>query len=86
MIILLHYSEFNMIVLEADQVARMQRRKDEEREAKECMLVNDIFLFLFGSNDLCCSKYVTPLKLALANSVESLAITSFMSTCDQTGN
>jgi hypothetical protein len=34
-----------MIVLEADQVARMQRRKDEEREAKECMLVNDIIFF-----------------------------------------
>jgi hypothetical protein len=45
MIILLRYSEFNMIVLEADQVARMQRRKDEEREAKECMLVNDIIFF-----------------------------------------
>jgi hypothetical protein len=40
-----------MIVLKAEQVARMQRRKDEEREAKKRMLVSDI-IFLFGLKDL----------------------------------
>jgi hypothetical protein len=44
-----------MIVLKAEQAARMQRSKDEEREAKESMLVSDIFS-LFGSKDLCCSE------------------------------
>jgi hypothetical protein len=42
MIILLCCSEFYMIVLKAEQAARMKRRKDEERVAKEHMLVSDI--------------------------------------------
>jgi hypothetical protein len=54
-IVLLCCSEFRMIVFKAEQAARdsryskqdkyaeMRRRKDEEREAKERMLVSDIF-------------------------------------------
>jgi hypothetical protein len=42
-----------MNVLKAEQFARMQRRKDDER-----MLVSDIYIYihiyLFGSKDLCC--------------------------------
>jgi hypothetical protein len=34
-----------MIVLKAEQATRMQRRKDEEREAKERMLVSVFFFF-----------------------------------------
>jgi hypothetical protein len=44
-----------MIVLKAEQATRMQRRKDEEREAKERMLVS-VFFFFLGSKDLCCSE------------------------------
>jgi hypothetical protein len=58
MIVLLCCFEFYMIVLKADQAARdwkskqdkyaeMQRRKDEECEAKEHILVSDFFFF-FG--------------------------------------
>jgi hypothetical protein len=35
-----------MIILKAEQAARMQRRKDEECEAKERMLVSDIIFLL----------------------------------------
>ena len=35
-----------MIVLKAEQAARMQKRKDEKREAKERMLVSDIIFLL----------------------------------------
>jgi Ca2+/Na+ antiporter len=42
-----------MIVLKVEQAARMQRSKDEERKAKESMLVSVIFS-LFGSKDLYC--------------------------------
>ena len=53
MIVLFCCYEFHMIVLKAEQATRMQRWKDEEREAKERMLVSDFF---FGSKDLCCSN------------------------------
>jgi hypothetical protein len=46
-----------MIVLKAEQVARMQRWKDEKHEANKRMLVSDIYTYiyiLFGSKDLCC--------------------------------
>jgi hypothetical protein len=43
MIVLLCSSEFYMIVLKAEQTARMQRWKDDEREANERMLVYDFF-------------------------------------------
>jgi hypothetical protein len=36
-----------MIVLKVEQAARMQRRKDEEREAKKCMLVSDIYIYIY---------------------------------------
>jgi hypothetical protein len=52
MIVLLCCSEFHMIVLKVEQVARMQRRKDEERMAKEHMPVNDFF-FIKRSLLLC---------------------------------
>jgi hypothetical protein len=40
-----------------DKYAEIQRRKGEESEAKEHMLVIDIYIFVyFGSKDLCCSK------------------------------
>jgi hypothetical protein len=55
MIVLFCCSEFHMIVLKAEQAARMQMRKDEKREAMECMLVSDFFFFL-GSKDICCSE------------------------------
>jgi hypothetical protein len=42
MIISLCCSKLHMIVLKAEQATRMQRRKDEERVAKEHMLVSDI--------------------------------------------
>ena len=42
MIILLCCFEFHMIVLKAEQATRMQRRKDEECEAIERMLVSGI--------------------------------------------
>jgi hypothetical protein len=47
MIVLLCCSEFYMIVLKAELVARVQRWKDEKREANECMLdlVSDFFFF-----------------------------------------
>jgi hypothetical protein len=43
-----------MIVLKAEQATRMQRRKDEEREANERMLVSDIYIYIYiyGSKDL----------------------------------
>jgi hypothetical protein len=41
-IILLCFSEFHMNVLKAEQFARMQRRKDEER-----MLVSDIYIYIY---------------------------------------
>jgi hypothetical protein len=47
--------EFHLIVFKVEKAARMQRWKDEEREANECMLVYDIYLF--GSKDLCCSEW-----------------------------
>jgi hypothetical protein len=56
MIVLLCCFEFHMIVLKAEQAAIMQRWKDEEREAKERMLVSDFFFFFVGSKDLCCSE------------------------------
>ena len=46
MIVLLCCSKFHMIVLKAKQVAIIQRRKDEEREAKKCMLVSDIYIYI----------------------------------------
>jgi hypothetical protein len=55
-IVLLCCYEFHIIVLKAEQSTRMQRRKDEECEAKERMLVSDFyffFFFLIGSKDLC---------------------------------
>jgi hypothetical protein len=36
-----------MIVLKAEQATRMQRRKDEEREANERMLVSDIYIYIW---------------------------------------
>lgn len=66
MIVLLCCSEFHMVVLKAEQAARdsrytkqdryaeMRRRKDEEREAKENMLVSDISFFRF-SVCMCCA-------------------------------
>ena len=45
-IVLLCCSKFRMIVLKAEQAAIMRRWKDEEREAKERMLVSDFFFFL----------------------------------------
>ena len=57
MIVLLCCSELYMIVLKAERATRMRKRKDEEREANEYMLVSDfVFLFFFRSIDLCCSK------------------------------
>jgi hypothetical protein len=47
MIILLYCPEFHMIVLKVEQAARMQRTKDEEREARERMLVSDFFFFFW---------------------------------------
>jgi hypothetical protein len=47
MIVLLSCSEFYMIVLKAELAARVQRWKDEKREAKKCMLVSDFFFFFF---------------------------------------
>lgn len=59
MIVLLCCSEFHMVVLKAEQAARdsrytkqdryaeMRRRKDEEREAKENMLVSDIYIYIY---------------------------------------
>jgi hypothetical protein len=41
-----------MIVLKAEQATRMQRRKDEEREANECMLVSDIYIFVWIKRSL----------------------------------
>jgi hypothetical protein len=67
MIVLLCCSEFHMIVLKAEQAARdsrygkqdryaeMRRRKDEEREAKELMLVSDFFFVGFS---VCICVYV----------------------------
>jgi hypothetical protein len=45
MIVLLSCSKFYMIVLKAELAARVQRWKDEKREAKKCMLVSDFFFF-----------------------------------------
>ena len=35
-----------MIVLNVEQAARMQRWKDEKREANERILVNDIYIYI----------------------------------------
>jgi hypothetical protein len=51
MIVLYCCSEFHMVVLKAEQVARMQKRKNEEREAKERMLVSDIYIYCLESHD-----------------------------------
>jgi hypothetical protein len=36
-----------MIVLKAEQVARMQRWKDEKHEANKRMLVSDIYTYIY---------------------------------------
>ena len=41
--------------MKAEQSTLMQKRKDEECEVKERILVSDIF-FLIGSKDLCCCE------------------------------
>jgi uncharacterized membrane protein len=56
MIVLLCCFEFYMIVLKAELAARVQRWKDEKREAKKCILVSDFFIFYFISKDLYCSQ------------------------------
>jgi hypothetical protein len=50
--VLLCFFEFHMIVLKAEQATRMQGRKDEEREAKERMLVSDIIIFVWIKRSL----------------------------------
>jgi hypothetical protein len=58
MIVLYCCSEFHMVVLKAEQVARMQKRKNEEREAKERMLVSDIYIIWSRMIVLyCCSEF-----------------------------
>jgi hypothetical protein len=47
-----------MFVLKAEQAARMQKRKNEEREAKERMLVSDIYIVWSCMIVLfCCSEF-----------------------------
>jgi hypothetical protein len=45
MIVLYCCSEFHMVVFKAEQATRLQRRKEEDREANECRLVSDIYIF-----------------------------------------
>jgi hypothetical protein len=36
-----------VIVLKVEQAARMQRRKEEDHEAKQCRLVSDIYIYIY---------------------------------------